>query len=77
MNEPEHDDNEDEHPECLVNPAEPVRGGGIERIAVALAQHIGGENQHDGQPMEGLGDGAVARGSAGQTDYLRTWPRAA
>jgi hypothetical protein len=55
-----------------VNPAEPVRGGGIERIAVALAQHIGGENQHDGQPMEGLGAGAVVRGSAAQTDYLRS-----
>jgi len=53
-----------------VNPAEPVRGGGIERIAVAPAHHIGGENQHDGQPMEGLGAGAVARGSAAQTDYL-------
>jgi DNA replication protein DnaC len=34
-----------------VNPAEPVRGGGIERIAVALAQHIGGKNQHDGTPI--------------------------
>src|SRR5262245_2961103 len=66
----QHDDNEDEHSERLVNPAEPVRGGGIERIAVALAQRIGGENQHDGQPMEGPGAGAVARGSAAQTDYL-------
>ena len=64
---PQHNDNEDEHSERLVNPADPVRGGGIERTAIALAQHIGGENQHDGQPMEGLGAGAVARGSAVQT----------
>ena len=43
------------HPERLVTPAEPVCGGGIERIAVAFTQHIGGENQHDSQPNGGRG----------------------
>jgi len=43
-----------------MNPANPVRGGGIEGIAVALAQYIGGEDQGDGQPMEDLGADAVA-----------------
>ena len=53
-----------------MNPANPVRGGGIKRIGVALAQYIGGEDQDDGQPMEDLGADAVAGGRAMQTHYL-------
>lgn len=67
-----HDDYEDEHPERLMKPAEPDRGAEIERILVAFAQHLGGENQQRGQPMEGLGGGAVTRGSAAQTDHLQS-----